>query len=146
MTPPAAPALEQAFHQTTYRIFLPDRIIDLRIGTPQPELDAELQRRHASHWVVLSPGNPAAQRLPDQDNARRMLALKTDLQALGLSFFEAVGLPAKHEDWPPEASLFILDATRAQAAALALRYDQLAWVEGALGQPARLAWSSAVMI
>ena len=142
MTPPATTALEQAFLQTTYRVFLPDRSIDLHVGMLHPELDAKLQRRHACRWIVLSPGNPAARQLPEQDNARRMRALKMDLQTLGLVFFTAVGLPAKDEDWPPEACLLILDATPSQTAALARRYGQLAWIEGAVGQPARLSWSS----
>lgn len=132
--------LKQAFERTVYRVFLPAPV-DLRVGEIHPALDAALRRLDAESWVVLSPGNPGAMRLDDSDNARRMADLKQHLDRLGLRHFEAVGLPPPDQDWEPEASLLILDASPGQARALAARYGQLAWLEGRPGQASRLSWS-----
>lgn len=134
--------LRQAFERTIYRVFLPTPI-DLRVGEAHPGLDAALRALGARSWIVLSPGNPGATRLGAGDNARRMADLVSRLDRHGLRHFQAIGLPPPDQDWEPEASLLILDASPAHARALAARYGQLAWLEGRRGQAPRLAWSPA---
>ncbi|MGK0674123.1 MAG: DUF3293 domain-containing protein [Halothiobacillaceae bacterium] len=134
--------LAHCFARTVYRIHLPERDLDLRIGGCHPQLDAFLQTLGASRWVVLSPCNPGARLLDDASNAARMAALRQALTDEGLRHFPAVGLPAAEDHWPPEPSLLILDLAPEQATQLARRFSQLAWVSGEVGQPAELVWSS----
>ncbi|MEW5972847.1 MAG: DUF3293 domain-containing protein [Pseudomonadota bacterium] len=141
MTPVQAD-LARCFARTVYRVHLPERDLDLRIGCCHPLLDTFLHTLGASRWVVLSPCNPGARLLDDASNAARMAALRQALADEGLRHFPAVGLPAAEDHWPPEPSLLILDLAPEQATQLARRFGQLAWVSGEAGQPAELAWSS----
>jgi len=135
--------LAGAFARTVYRVHLPERDLDLRIGCCHPLLDAFLHTLGASRWIVLSPCNPGARLLDDAHNAARMTALREALAAEGLLYFPAVGLPAAEDSWPPEPSLLIPGIFPEHAARLAHRFGQLAWVSGEKGQPAVLVWSSA---
>ncbi|MBD3743392.1 MAG: DUF3293 domain-containing protein [Stenotrophomonas sp.] len=139
---PVQPDLAHSFARTVYRVHLPGRDLDLRIGLCHPQLDAFLHTLGASRWVVLSPCNPGARLLDDASNVARMAALRQTLADEGLRHFPAVGLPAAEDHWPPEPSLLILDLAPEQATQLARRFGQLAWVSGEAGQPAELAWSS----
>ncbi|MEW6766094.1 MAG: DUF3293 domain-containing protein [Pseudomonadota bacterium] len=134
-------ALQDAFSRTIYRVFLPEREIDLRVGEHSPALERSFG---GAMWIVFSPGNPGAKALSASDNARRMADLKAWLGRHHLRHYDAVGLPTPDQDWAAEASLLILDVTDAQARELAARYDQLAWLAGGGGQPSRLVWSSGV--
>ncbi len=132
-------ALRDAFSRTVYRVFLPERAIDLRVGEYSLALEEVLGR---ATWIVFSPGNPGVRLLAAFDNARRMADLKAWLGQHHRRYYEAVGLAPPDQDWPPEASLLILDVTDAQARELGARYAQLAWLAGGGGQASRLVWSS----
>ncbi|MEF3193968.1 MAG: DUF3293 domain-containing protein [Halothiobacillaceae bacterium] len=134
-------SLVDAFTRTVYRIFLDSEVIDLRVGESSQHLARIIG---PTPWIVFSPGNPGARRLSEAENAMRMDELKAWLVRQRLRHYPAVGLPPADQDWPPEASLLILDIPDAQAEALGARYGQLAWLAGAAGQASRLVWSSSV--
>ncbi len=137
------PGLASSFARTLYRVQLPQAALELRIGQRHPKLDAFLREAKATSWVVLSPCNPGARLLDEASNARRLAALREELEAMGLRHFPALGIPAPGEPWPPEPSLLILDLAPQDAAGLARRFGQLAWVRGGLDRPAELVWSEA---
>lgn len=131
-------ALCDAYLQTVYRV-LGTPPVDIRIGHASAALDHLLQQCGVSEWAFVTASNPRSRPLPDRDNARRNAELKQDLQRSGWRTLEGIGVPCDGK-WQPEASVLILGIDRDTAAKLALRWEQNAFVRGAIGEPAQLQW------
>jgi hypothetical protein len=130
--------LDAAYRATTYRVAAPGGPLDLRVGTPEPALEALLDALGVRSWAFVSAANPRSRPAAPADNERAHAALLARVRAQGWQALEGVGLPAA--GWAPERSLFIAGITRAQALELGRQFGQNAILWGASGGPAELAW------
>lgn len=130
-------SLFSAYRATTYRCYVGRRTIDIRISRIHPELDALLGDNAARTWCFITAVNPQSRRLGDEDNARRQVQLRRELEKRGWVIFEGEGI-GDDDTWPAEPSFLVLGICRDQAVGLARRFDQAAIVFGELGGPAEL--------
>ncbi len=133
-------ALAQAYLETTYRVLSGTGTIDIRVGVPNPALDALLQTRGARNWAFISASNPHSQQTPDEENARRHSEFMRSLHAEGWLFMDALGVPDR-AGWTPERSVLIPGIEQSAALALARRWQQNAIVYGKCGEPPELVWT-----
>jgi hypothetical protein len=133
------PALEAAFHATTYRVETLGRCFDLRIGKTDPVFDGFLRAQGVFFWGILSACNPGAVRLPAEENQRLQDKLRTRLAELGWLFLAARNV-ADDGGWPVEVSCLILQVSEEKLRALAAEFSQLAVVCGDTGSAPRLSW------
>jgi hypothetical protein len=133
------PALRAAYEATSYILALPDGPVTLRVGVPAPALDAWLTAHGHDVWAWLTAFNPQSRRLADDDNARRLDALKSALRAAGWSWLEGRAL-ADDARWPEEQSVFVAGMSRSDALGLAAAWGQAAILCGCNGGEPDLAW------
>ena len=140
MLPRSRAALERAYRDTTYRVYLPGgAAIDLLPDDRSATLDRLLARTRVREWAFLTAWNPGSRPLPGWRNAMRQRRL-LDLLARGAPVvLPAAGIPASL-DWAPEDSLFAAGLSRSAALRLARRFGQNAIVAGRCGRPAELVW------
>jgi hypothetical protein len=131
--------LERAYMATAFVADVPGGSIEIRVGRQHPALDTLLIGRGADAWAFITAWNPASKQLPDAENATRQQRLRDELTSLRLVMFPGRGVPDEG-DWPPEASLLVLDLAEADALRIGRDHGQNAVVVGALGGPARLVW------
>lgn len=137
LPPDLPPDLLGAYRRAIYRALLPEGAIDLRVGETSAALDRALAARGATRWAWLTAVNPRSRRLTDAENARRLAALDAELARHGWQAFPGLALDPTN-DWPAESSRLVLEADPAAIAALARRFDQHAWLTGAVDGPATL--------
>lgn len=135
--------LEQAYRATTYVAFPEAAEIRIRVGKSHPKLDTLLRTHALASWAFLTACNPCSERLPDAENAQRMAALRSELNARGSLFCEGLGI-GEGEGWPAEPSFLVLGITRDEAVETAVRYGQYAFVYGEFEGRAELVWTTAV--
>ncbi|MDR1854710.1 MAG: DUF3293 domain-containing protein [Azoarcus sp.] len=137
--------LERAYRATAYRVRLPGFANDLvlRPGVRNRRLDAWLQAAGIHCWSLLTAHNPASRRLSAAQNRRRQQALHEELTAAGYRVLAGENHAAAG-NWPVEATFFVPALTRAEAARLARRHGQNAFLWGRCGQAARLCWRPTV--
>jgi hypothetical protein len=136
--PPVDAALDAKYRATTYRVFVRDGVpIDLHIGEASAALDALLAGHVAKTWAFITAWNPASRRWSAEENDSRQAELRNEVRARGWRSLEGAGVPAR-SDWQPEASLLVLDISKADAVALGRRFGQNAIVAGRLGEAAEL--------
>ena len=133
------PALCDAYLQTIYRVLDAPQPVEIRIGEHCAALDRLLEDYDVREWTFVTASNPRSRPLPECDNARRNAEMKRSLHQAGWHPLEAIGLPPD-DRWQAEASMFIPGMDRHAATKLALRWEQNAFVHGAIGQPAELVW------
>jgi len=131
--------LEVAYQATTYRVFLPDGAVDLRIGEASSQLAAWLAEEGASTWAILTACNPASQLLAASENAERQSQLECALLEQGFLTFAGENVTAD-EGWPNEESCFVAGIDLKNSLALARRFGQNALVFGAADGVAHLVW------
>ena len=137
---PRGPALEQAYRETIYRVFVPGEApIDLHAGVRSMALDLLLTRAGSRDWAFLTAWNPESRVLPAWRNAQRQRRLLAVLEAGARVVLPGVGIPAS-QDWQPEASVFVAHLPLRRALRLAAAFGQLAILAGRRGRPADLAW------
>lgn len=138
MTPPRK-ACEAAYLATSYFVDGPAGRFAIRVGAVSPDADALAAAHHVHTWAFITAYNPGSVAAPPEDNRTRQGELERAVTAAGLRFYRGEG---KGDDgaWPPEPSLFILGIGEDDAAALARRFGQAAFVFGERGGAARLAW------
>lgn len=131
------PSLAEAYTATEYRVLHGDACIVLRIGEPAHDLD-DLLPSGVRAWAFITPCNPRSQTLSDEENCRRLSAFRQDVDTKH-ALIEGVGVGTQG-DWPPEPSFLVLNIERADALALATRWEQNAFVFGQRGGVAELVW------
>ena len=90
-------------------------------------------------WAFITAYNPGSVAARPEENRARQGELERAVTAAGLCFYRGEG---KGDDgaWPAEPSLLILGIVEDDAAALARRFGQAAFVFGERGTAARLVW------
>lgn len=130
------PRLEAAYRATDYRVDEGPFII--RIGERSADADRVLARHGRTEWAFVTACNPRSERLPDNENARRMARLETELRVRGWSCYR--GVSADRDGGWPEASFLVIGVSEAEAVEMARQFGQNAIVAGRFGEPARLVW------
>ena len=132
--------LETAYRRARYRVDDGADAIELRIDTANAAA-AELLRRYGVSGAALVTGcNPASHLAGAMANDRAQRELEAAVAAADLAWLPGAGLDPDGF-WPEEPSLLVLGIVRCQAAALARRFGQAAFVWiGTDGVPV-LAWT-----
>ena len=117
---PLTPQLWRAYLDSRYTVLGPDGPIELLIGQPPPP---GLQ----PPFALITAWNPYSQRLDEDSNRQRQLALMGALIQQGRRFLPARGEGA--DGWY-EDSVLILDISLADAKSLANRFEQHAILWG----------------
>lgn len=115
--------LEDAYRRTTYKAGF-----EVRIGDPSPL---------PGRWAFITAYNPRSHKLTATENAARAKALEAAAGAW--TFRRATGVPDEPEI-KPEHGVAIEGIPRAEAVALARRFDQNAIVYAEPGGQAELVW------
>lgn len=126
--------LERAYHATTYAAAIPLR---MRIGEPNPLLDAFLRQFDALELAYLSAYNPRSQRRCDEENRAAQQRLLDRLD--GYETFVGYG-ESDDGSWPPEPSVLVVGLPREQAMALGREFEQHAIVVAKRGGAPELVW------
>lgn len=113
------PALRAAYRATTYRVWLPEGAVDLRVGEASSVLAAYVAARGGRAWMVVTACNPASEPLEEAINMARQQALAGLLHSLGLPALAAENL-ADDGQWPAEAGFFVTAPLLDRELALAL--------------------------
>jgi hypothetical protein len=129
--------LTEAYRQTSFRADTPRGPLCLRIGLPNPVLDALLESQGVRSWAYVTAWNPGSMRLSEDENVRRQHALEETLRRDGLIVFPGEGV-GDDGRWPPEPSVLVLGISRADALALGQRFGQRAIVYGEAGKSPQL--------
>jgi hypothetical protein len=131
--------LEAAYKATTYRVFLPGGICELRIGEPCEALRCWLETADCTEFALITAHNPGGQPTGDAINAERQSQLECDLLEGNYEPYVA-----QHEadtgGWPNEESCFVPDLSAEDACALAADYGQNAVVCGGADGIPHLVW------
>ena len=121
--------LTVAYQATTYRVFLPAGMCDLRIGVAFPVLAEWLAAAGHVSWAVITAHNPGSLPADDERNAEQQAQLVGELLQGNYEPYAAENAPDA-DDWPVEESCFVPDITVEDACALAADYGQKAIVCG----------------
>lgn len=132
-------ALMPAFLATSYRVDTPAGSFDLRIGFVNPGFDGWLRSQGAVRWGIVTPDNPAAQRIGETLNRERRHRFGMLVAARGWGHFDTCHR-ADAGDWPDETGYLLLDAGEQALRALAGEFGQYAFVAGEAGLAPRLVW------
>lgn len=126
--------LLQAFLKAEYAVAVNDREYVVRIGRTHPALDTAVG---CCDWSIITPVNPGARVLDEDDNAARCSQLAASIRAAGLSHFPACNRDPE-ESWPDEPGFLVLEADRQRLDRLAYRFEQAGIVTGRPGRVAEL--------
>jgi hypothetical protein len=131
--------LDAAFRATSYRVFLPVGVVDLRIDQPNEVLKSWLAQSGNSMFAIITAHNPESQELDAASNAERQSQFECEL-------LEGNYEPYACENHPDEAgapfeeSCFVPDIQLEDARALAEDFEQNAIVYGGADGIPRLIW------
>lgn len=131
--------LEAAYKATTYRVFLPGGLCDLRIGQVSEALRCWLETAGCTRFAVITAYNPGSIATDEAINAERQAALECDLLEGNYEPYAALNLPDA-PDAPQEESCFVPDLAVEDACALAGDYGQNALVSGGPDGVPHLVW------
>lgn len=130
--------LAAAYAATTYRLLLPEGVLDLRLEQPSPRLREWLAGQGGGEFVIITADNPASQRLTADENSLRQAQLAASLQQAGYRCQPAANIP--DGDWPTEQGFLVLAMPIAEVLLLARKFGQLAVVHGNAGGVPQLLW------
>lgn len=122
-------ALQAAYQATTYRVFLPAGVLDLRIGEANAGLIAWLADAGESVWAVLTACSPASQALPDKENRERQARLEVKLLEREFEPYAGENV-ADDAAWPIEETCFVAGISVKDCTELARQFGQNAFVCG----------------
>ena len=131
--------LTAAYLATTYRIFLPTGVCELRIGVPCVALRNWLVDSDNQTWAVITAHNPGSQPADGERNAEQQAQLEGELLEGNYEPYVASNVPDS-DDWPAEESCFVPDIAVEDACALAADYGQNAVVCGGADGVPHLVW------
>ncbi|MBS1143481.1 MAG: hypothetical protein H6R14_887 [Proteobacteria bacterium] len=131
--------LEVAYMATTYRVFLPSGVCELRLGQASDTLRCWLETAGENTFALISAQNPDGQQLDESANAERQSQLECDLLEGNYEPYAA-----QHEaddgQWPMEESCFVPGISCEDACALAADFGQNAVVYGGADAVPQLVW------
>jgi Protein of unknown function (DUF3293) len=133
--------LGAAYRATSYCVDGPAGHFTLRVGQASPEVDALTAALPVPTWAFVTAYNPDSVPAPAERNAARQHALERAVTEAGYRFCGGEG-KADDGAWAPEPSLLILGVGEEEAAELARRFGQAAFLFGERGQAARLVWTN----
>ena len=131
--------LEAAYQATTYRVFLPGGMCDLRLDQPSETLRDWLETAGANEFAVLSAHNPGAKQLDQATNMSRQSLMEIELLEKGFEPYAGEN-EADTEDWPAEETCFVTDIGLPVAREIGAKYGQNAIVYGLADGGPRLVW------
>lgn len=140
--PDAGACLDAAYRATTYRLFLPGGLIDLRIGLASDDLRCWLETAGSDCFAIITAWNPGSKPASETVNAEHQARLECDLLEGNYEPYAAQNLPDA-DDAPVEESCFVPDLAEEDAVALAADYGQNAIVCGGADGVPRLVWVEA---
>jgi Protein of unknown function (DUF3293) len=129
--------LEAAYMATTYRVFLPGGLCDLRIGQPCETLRCWLETDDCTEFALITAYNPGGIRVDDAINAERQSQLECELLD---GNYEPYAAQHEADGWPNEESCFVPDISAEDACALAADFGQNAVVCGGADAVPHLVW------
>lgn len=131
--------LDAAYRATTYRIFLPGCLADLRVGAASEGLRCWLETAGCQQFAIITAYNPGSSATAEARNAERQAQLEGALLANGFPVLPAQNIPDAG-DWPVEESCFVGGLSSAEACALAADYGQNAVICGGPDGVPQLLW------
>ena len=131
--------LETAYRATTYRVFLPGGLVELRLDQPSEALRAWLKSSAAREFAILTAHNPDAQPLDAVANMARQSQMELELLEEGFEPYAGEN-EADNGDWPIEETCCVINIGLAEAIALGAKYGQNAVVHGTMDGVPRLLW------
>lgn len=131
--------LEALYKATTYRVFLPGGICELRIGQPCETLRCWLETGDYKEFAIITAHNPGGQPVAAAQNAERQAELECELIEGNYEPYAGENV-ADDAAWPVEESCFIADIAAEDACALAEDFGQNAIVFGTADGVAQLLW------
>ena len=100
-------ALEEAYRETLYEVFVDEQTVVIRVGVPNSELDRLMQQYDQISWALITAWNPYSQVLSEAKNEARNVALEGEIQQLERPYLKALGKDPLGE-WLSEESFFML--------------------------------------
>jgi hypothetical protein len=131
--------LELAYRATTYRVYLPGGVLDLRIGQACEKLGTWLKGEGASSYAIISGFNPDNCLAMAEQNAEYQSQLECELIEGNYEPYTGENIPDE-ANAPLEESCFVADIELEDAVALAEDFGQNAIVFGRLGEAPDLIW------
>lgn len=120
-----------AYGAALYNVDIPDgAIMTLRIGQADDACDQVLRVHNATRAALITAYNPRSRLMMAAENESAHAALREAVMRMGKA-----ALPSRASDpagiWPVEPGLFIIDISESDARAVALQFDQHAfvWIE-----------------
>lgn len=132
---------EAAYLACDYVVLLPAGELVLRPGLADPESDRRLvaEARVAQQWALITPCNPGSAVLAGTDNLARLGQMRSLLEAAGYGCRRSVNRdPAGR--WQDEPGWLLCDVPEPFVRELAGRFEQNAYLAGAIGAPPALVW------
>jgi uncharacterized protein DUF3293 len=123
---PLDPALLEAYRQARYAVF-GERGLVLRIGEPNPDLDALLAAEGASTAAFITAANPRGEARSAIENRVASAALVESQRAAGYACYPGEGRDPGGK-WTPEPSVLVVGIARENALALGRELRQNAIV------------------
>ncbi|MFZ2267343.1 MAG: DUF3293 domain-containing protein [Azonexus sp.] len=134
--------LEALYTATTYRVFLPGGICELRIGEACEALRCWLETAGAREFAIITAYNPGSQPASAAQNAEQQAQLECQLIEGNYEPYAGENV-ADDANWPAEESCFIADIALEDACALGADYGQNAIVHGGADGRSNLVWIDA---
>jgi hypothetical protein len=126
-----------AYTSTTFVAKTDGGSIRIHVAEPCPALDRLLLERGQESWCFITAWNPGTDRPTREENEKRNLQLRQDLESEGCEIFEGCGV-GEDPNWEPEPSFLVLGISEVRAARLGRAYGQFAIVVGKRAGKARL--------
>jgi hypothetical protein len=125
----------QAYQKADYVVFA-DRLVVLRIGEPNPELDELIVAEGATSAAFISAANPRGEKRADTENGVANAALQSFISAAGYPHYWGEGRDP-FGSWA-EPSFLVIGIYRANAEALGQLFEQNAILFCELGRAPEL--------
>lgn len=119
--------LAEAFRRTDYIVFLPEGDITLHIGEHNLRLSRLLAAHNTNSMAIITAYNPNAKTVPLPTNQSAQSKLEAEVERLGHTVLRGQNR-APDGDGPAEPTVAVLGISSGDAAALAARHEQLAFV------------------
>lgn len=131
--------LEVAYKATTYRVYLPGGVVDLRIGQPDQKLAAWLKSEGAVSYAIVSGFNPNDRLATTEENAEYQSQLECVLIEGNYEPYSGENIPDDAHA-PLEESCFVADIELEDAVTLAEDFGQNAIVFARCDEAPGLIW------
>ncbi len=133
--------LLDAYHRTTYSVFVRDaagdRQITLHIGERSAELDSLMDQYSVDCCAYLTAFNPGSSLQEAEVNASRQAELLSQLDSESYTVFSGHSI-ADADDWPVEEAALALGIELGRAKALAVEFGQIGFLYSERGERVRL--------